>query len=125
MNTGGWWLLTVIFSALLLTVQRVERKRRNAALIILGIVGFIVARYAIYRMESDCALIFPIVCHMGWIPQQSINIAYNTLNLAILSALVFNLFFWVLIGRSNPPGSSDSITVIGPDDDQINESEMR
>src|SRR5712691_9920891 len=56
LNTGGWLLLTVIFSALLITVQRVERKRRNAALIILGIVGFIVARYAIYRMESDCTL---------------------------------------------------------------------
>ena len=125
MNTGGWLLLTVIFSALLITVQRAERKRRNAALIILGIVGVIVARYAIYRMESDCTLNFPIVCRIGWIPQQLINIAYNTLYLAILSTLVFILFFWVLIGRSNPPGSSDSIKVIGPDDDQISENGMR
>ena len=110
-------MLTVIYSALLLTVQRVERKRRIPAFIILSIVGVIVARYAIYRMESDCTLFFPLVCRTGWIPQQLINSAYNTLNLSILSALIFNLFFWVLIGRSNPPGSSDSIKVFGLDEE--------
>ena len=110
-------MLTVIYSALLLTVQRAERKRRIPALIILGIVGFIVARYAIYRMESDCTMFFPLVCRIGWIPQQLINSASTTLNLAILAALIFNLFFWVLIGRSNPPGSSDSIKVFGLDEE--------
>lgn len=109
-------MLTVVYGALMLTVQRVECKRRIPALIILGIVGIIVARYAIFRIETDCSIVFPLVCGSGWIPQQAIDNAYKTLNLSLLAALVFNVLFWVLIGRSNPPGSSDSIIVLGKED---------
>jgi hypothetical protein len=109
-------VLTVVYGALMLIVQRVERKRRIPALIILGIVGAIVARFAIFRIETDCSIVFPLVCSSGWVPQQAIDSAYQTLNLSLLAALVFNVLFWVLIGRSNPPGTSDSIIVIGKDD---------
>lgn len=116
LNTGRWLVLTVVYSALMLIVQRVERKRRIPALIILGIVGFIVARYAIFRIETECTIVFPLVCNSGWIPQQAIDNAYQTLNLSLLAASIFNVLFWVLIGRSNPPGTSDSIIVLGKED---------
>ena len=115
-NIGGWLLLTVIFSALLLLVQRSERKRRLVSLIILAIVGLVVWNYAIYRMNGDCDQLFKIVCDARWRKQEAASIAYNTANWAVIAALLFNLFFWVIFGRSNPPGSSDAIQVFGMND---------
>jgi drug/metabolite transporter (DMT)-like permease len=115
-NTGGWLLLTAIFSALLLLVQRSERKRRLVSLLILAIVGLVVWNYAIYRMSGDCDLLFKIVCEARWMKQKTASIAYNTANWAVIASLLFNLFFWVIFGRSNPPGSSDSIQVFGMND---------
>ncbi len=116
MNTGGWLLLTAIFSLLLLLVQRSERKRRLVTFVIMAFVALVVWRYAIYRMSNDCDLPFRLICSYNWVRQRMTAIAITTVNWSIASALVFNLLFWVLIGRSNPPGSSDAIKVYGMDD---------
>jgi hypothetical protein len=115
-NVGGWLLLSAIFGGLLLLVQRSERKRRNVSLVIVLFGGIIIWRYAIYRMSGDCAQLFQIVCANGFFRQRAGVIAVNTVNLSLVTALVFNLLFWVFIGRSNPPGSSDSIQVFGMND---------
>jgi hypothetical protein len=116
LNTGGWLLLSLIFSGLLLVVQRTERKRRNVAFIILFFVGIVVWRYALYRMQIDCNEVFEVVCRTIWYRQRLATIATNTTNMAIVTALVFNLLFWVFFGRSNPPGTSESIQVFGMND---------
>ena len=115
-NAGGWLLLSAIFAGLLLLVQRSERKRRNVSLVIVIIGGIIIWRYAIYRMSGDCNQLFQIVCQNGFFQARAGAIAVNTVNLSIITALLFNLLFWVFIGRSNPPGSSDSIQVFGMND---------
>jgi hypothetical protein len=115
-NVGGWLLLSAIFGGLLLLVQRSERKRRTVSLVIVAIGGLLVWRYAMYRMSGDCNQLFEIVCKNGFMRQLATVIAVNTVNLSIVTALIFNLLFWILIGRSNPPGSSDSIQVFGMND---------
>lgn len=117
MNTGGWLLLSLIFGILLLIVQRSERKRRLVTLIILLFVGFVVWRYALYRMLIDCHELFENVCRVRWYQQARAATAYNTINAALLTAVGVNLLFWILFGRSNPPGSSDAIKVYGLDDE--------
>jgi hypothetical protein len=116
LNTGGWLLLSLIFGTLLLVVQRTEHKRRKVTFIILLIVGFVVWRYALYRMLIECNELFEFVCRAQWYQQARGAIAYNTINAALLTAIIANILFWVLFGRSNPPGSSDSIQVYGLDD---------
>lgn len=116
MNTGGWLLLSLVFGALLLIVQRTELKRRNVAFIIILIVGFVVWRYALYRMIIECNELVEIVCRARWHQQAKAAIAYNTINVALVTAIVVNILFWIFFGRSNPPGSSDSIQVYGLDD---------
>lgn len=115
-NAGGWLLVSAVFAGLLLLVQRSERKRRNVSLVIVALGSVIIWRYAIYRMSGDCNQLFQIVCEKGFFRQRAEVIAVNTVNLSIVTALVFNLLFWVLIGRSNPPGSSDAIQVFGMND---------
>ncbi len=116
MNTGGLLALTGIFGLLLLLVQRTERKRRLVSLIVLAFVGLIVWRYAMYRLSNDCDLVIRQWCSLIWLRQRMLTTAINTINLSILLAFVLNLLFWVFIGRSNPPGSSDSIKVFGMND---------
>ncbi|MEP7284313.1 MAG: hypothetical protein ABI947_00935 [Chloroflexota bacterium] len=117
MNIGGWLLLSFLLGGLLLLVQRAEIKRRTATLTILAFVGFIVWRYAIYRMSGDCyETVFRAVCNTPWTRQWASVIATNTINWAIVTALIGNALFWILIGRSNPPGTSDSIQVFGAND---------
>ena len=118
MNTGGWFLLTVLFGTLLLFVQRSEPRWRWVAFIILAIVGVIVWRYAIYRMSGDCAQVLKAFCEADLLFQQRAEqIAINTTNVAILTAVTFNLLFWIIFGRSNPPrSSSDVIKVLGMED---------
>jgi hypothetical protein len=121
-NTGGWLILTATFSILLLIVQRSETKRRKVTFVIMVVVALIVWRYAIYRMSTECAVVSSVVCNYSYVrgqivPYQELrNIAIRTVNWSIVSALIINLLFWVLIGRSNPPGSSDSIKVLGMND---------
>jgi predicted cobalt transporter CbtA len=121
-NTGGWLILTATFSILLLLIQRSERKRRMVTTVIMAAVALVVWRYAIYRMSTECTLVAKAACSFASVrgqmaPYEELrNTAIRTVNWSIVSALIFNLLFWVLIGRSNPPGSSDSIKVLGMDD---------
>src|SRR5579859_1914343 len=120
-DSGQWLLLTLVFSLLLLLVLRSERKRRLPSFLIMAFVGLIVWRYAIYRISGDCGQagqfqVLQIVCRTDLYRQRGEAIAYNTANLSILIAVLFNMFFWVFLGRSNPPASSDAIRVYGLDD---------
>ncbi len=116
MNTGGWLALTGIFGFLMLLIQRTERKRRLVSLGVLAFVGLIVWRYAIYRISTDCDVTIRMLCSFNWIHQRFVTVAINTVNWSIVTAFVLNVLFWILFGRSNPPGSSDSIQVFGMND---------
>jgi len=91
MNWGAFLGLTAVFAVLLLIVQRAERKRRLVTLVVMLAGAELVRRYLVYR---------------GWDTEGL---------LAVFAALVLNLLFWLLIGRSNPPKSSDEIQVLGND----------
>lgn len=92
MNTGLLILLTLAFFTMLFLIQRSESKRRLVVALFMIVPGILIQRYANYA-----------------------NVHGET-QLAFVLALIFNLLFWVLIGRYNPPASSDSIQVIGMDD---------
>ena len=115
-NIGGWVLVSLIFSGLILLVQRSERKRRNVSLIILALVGIVVWQYALYRLSGDCGQVFQIACRATQFGQAAHVVAVNTVNLSILTGVVFNSAYWILFGRSNPPASSDEIQVFGMND---------
>ena len=116
MNTGGWLILSAIFSLLLILVQRSERKRRNVTAVIMLAVGILVWRYAQYRLYNDCADFIPIICSFQVVRQHAAPIALATVNWSLITAVLFNALFWVFLGRSNPPGSSDEIKVFGKND---------
>jgi hypothetical protein len=84
---------TVIFSFLMLLVQRTEaRSRRKVFFGIVIITTFVLWNFVERReLQAEVAL-------------------------SVVLALVINFFFWVLIGRYNPVGSSDNIQVLGMDD---------
>jgi hypothetical protein len=92
MVTGNLVILAVIFIVLLWLIQRTERKRIWVALLLLLPGGYLIYRWAVYRDETRTALAA----------------------LGIGAAL--NLLYWLLYGRKHPPGSSDSIRVIGMED---------
>jgi hypothetical protein len=115
-NVGGWLLLSAIFSGLLLVVQRAEQKRRLAALAIMAGVAWVVSGYGMYRIANECDLLFKIMCQMENFRERARVIASNTTTLAAFTAILFNVMFWVFIGRYNPPGSSDDIKVLGLND---------
>jgi hypothetical protein len=85
-------LLAFVFSLLLFFIQRSEKRRRLVAIIVVLGVGELLRRYVFYRDYHDEALI------------------------ALIIAVILNVLFWLLIGRYNPVGSSDSIQVMGLDD---------
>lgn len=89
MNWEAWLGLTVIFALLMLIVQRAEASRRRITFVIMLVAAELVRRYLLYR---------------GWDGEGV---------WAVLAALVLNLLFWMFIGRSNPPRSSDEIEVLG------------
>lgn len=92
MNIGYLLALTLIFSTLILAIQRTEPKRRSVVIIIMLIPTFLLRNFVVYRA----------VVTEGWV--------------ALIVALVFNFLFWALIGRYNPVRSSDEIQVLGMDD---------
>ena len=92
MNAGNIIVLFIFYSGFLLMIQRAEAKRRLLVAIILIPLGLFIHRYA----------------NGHGIGQESTT--------ALAAALVFNFVFWITIGRYNPVGSSDDITVIGLDD---------
>lgn len=84
-------LLLGLYGGLMLLVQRSERNRRLATLIILAFCAGLVERYAHYR---------------HWVSES---------NWSIYAALVLNYLFWLTIGRRYPPHSSEEIKVWGMD----------
>lgn len=115
MNTGGFLLLTVIFAFLLLIVQRSERKRRRASFIIMFSVGVIIWRYGIYALSRECGAAWRAICQTTVMQRATEAYATQTTFYALLAAVVVNIVYWALLGRYNPVGSSDSITVYGRD----------
>ena len=92
MNIGAVILLALTFGTMLMLIQRAEARRRLVVAIIMAFVGLLTQRYAAYRELYTEAL---------W---------------GFIVAVILNLLFWVLIGRYNPPGTSDDIQVLGMDD---------
>jgi hypothetical protein len=92
MTAANLILLAVLFSLMLLIVQRTERKRRWLAALLLVPAGYVIYRWAIYRGQTRETLI-------------ALGVAFG-----------LNLLYWLLIGRRRPPGSGGSIRVIGMDD---------
>lgn len=115
MNVGGLLVLTAIFSILLLVVQRSELKRRGVSALIMLFVGSVMWRYGQYVLGRDCGHPWAVVCDTLPIRQAAGSAANGILVQALLLAIVVNFLFWALVGRYNPVGSSDSITVIGRD----------
>jgi hypothetical protein len=114
-NPGGLLVLTAIFATLILVVQRSELKRRGVSAFIMLIIGSVMWRYGLYVLTRDCANGWKLICSTLPIRQSADSAANATLIQALLLAILINFVFWALIGRYNPVGSSDSITVIGRD----------
>jgi hypothetical protein len=90
MNTGNLVVLAIIYAAAMLIFQRTERKRKwVSALIALVPIGYMTYQWGVLRDQLDVVL---------W----AAGIALGT-----------NLLFWLIWGRTHPPGTSDSIKVIG------------
>lgn len=86
--------LTLIFSLLMLIIQRTERKyRRWVAFLILITAGLFMWNFTINReVESEAIT-------------------------ALILSVIINVLFWWTIGRYNPVGNSDEkIQVLGMDD---------
>lgn len=92
MDLGLFLLLLFVLSTILFIIQRTEAKRRRVVFIVMGFFTLIVLWFVNLRqIWGEAILIF-------------------------LLALFLNFLFWLLIGRYNPVGSSDSIRVLGMDD---------
>ncbi len=92
MDTNYLIFFTIIMSFLLFLFQRTESKKRITVLIVMAIPALLIRNWIVFRdLESEGII-------------------------ALFIALLLNFFFWVLIGRYNPVGSSDDIQVLGMDD---------
>ncbi len=85
-------IITGFMTFLLFLVQRSERKARRLVLFLAAAVFVAIHQVVLSRGDASVA----------W---QGLAIA-----------LVLNGIFWFVIGRYNPPGSSDDIQVLGMDD---------
>lgn len=83
-------LIAGVFAFLMIFWQRVEASRKRLARWFLIIVGVILMLYYTHLRRETVV--------------------------AFLIALFVSFLFWLLIGRYNPVGSSDSIKVYGMDD---------
>ena len=116
-NVGGWLALSAIFAVLLLLVQRAERSRRLIVLVVMGGAAWLVGAYGVYRISRECDALLAILCQAEGFRQRAQAAAANTVTLAVVSAILFNILFWAFIGRYNPPHSSENdIKVLGLDD---------
>lgn len=88
-DTSAFGLLLLLYGGTLLVVQRAEKASRILVLDIMIFIWVLIWRTAEYREY----------------PGEN--------NWALLAAPLTNLVFWYLIGRQFPPGSSDSIEVLG------------
>ena len=92
MDVGSLILLTLSFTILFVMVQRAEVKRRRVVVFIVFLLVLFIAWYSnMTQLQTEALLGFII-------------------------GLLISFFFWLLIGRYNPVGSSDDIHVLGMDD---------
>jgi hypothetical protein len=90
LDTNNLILLTIIYGAILLMIQRTERKRKLIAVVIALLpLGYATYQWGVLRNQMQVVL------------------------LAVGIALGLNILVWIVYGRKHPPGTSDSITVIG------------
>jgi hypothetical protein len=113
-NVGGWLLLTVIFGSLIFLFQRVEPTRRFVTLLFVLAGCALIWAYGIYRMSNECSNALRGICFV--VQGVTANVAWRTTIIAAITALVLNFLFWFVIGRYNPPRSSDEIKVLGMND---------
>lgn len=92
MDWGYTVFFMMIFTGLLLIVQRTEDRRRRVSWAIFWLLALMIRHLAFLRDTHSETLV------------------------AFLGGLFLSFLFWLLIGRYNPVGSSDSIQVIGLDD---------
>ena len=94
LEIGNVIVLTVALSLTLLAVQRTLSNHRwmTIAFLLLPI-GVISYRWAVYRDQLE-----------EWL-------------FASAGALVLNLVFWVVFGRSHPPGHKGDILVVGREEE--------
>ena len=112
-NAGGALLLFVLLAGLFMLVKRAEPKKRLITLLFVLFGVYIVSAYGIFRMSGECPFMLFGRCALPQYVVRARIVAYNTLNLALFGAIFFNLLFWIVIGRYNPPASSDEIRVLG------------
>ncbi len=92
MDFATFLFLLLLVSAPLMFIQRSEPKRRLVVFLLALIPLELIRRYVWYRdVHTEAAI-------------------------AVTIALLINFFYWALIGRYNPVGSSDRIKVYGLDD---------
>jgi hypothetical protein len=89
---GTLFLMILVMTAVGLIIQRTEEKKRRGVLIVMGIFM------------------------LGVLYFVSLRDFWGGLVLSIVIAGVINLVYWMLVGRYNPVGTSDSIKVLGMDD---------
>lgn len=89
MSWGYVLLITVVFTTLLIIIQRTEDRKRKLMR------GFVIT--------------------MGILLMIRYELQGETL-LGYMFALIMSFLFWLLIGRYNAVGSSDEIKVYGMDD---------
>lgn len=88
-HPDAFFLLFALYAGGILLVQRAEKPSRVLVLFTMSVAGLLLWRTAIFYEYNT---------ENGW---------------ALLAALGANLLFWLTIGQMYPPGSSDSIEVIG------------
>ena len=92
MQVSYFLLLLFAIGFMMFLFQRTEAKKRRIVVLV---------------MVVPCILIFNFIRYRG---------LHAEAQAAFVIALVVNVFFWLFIGRYNPPKSSDEIQVLGMDD---------
>ena len=92
MQVSYFLLLFFTIGFMLFLFQRTEAKKRRIVALVMVLLSVVIFNFIRYReLHSEAQT-------------------------ALVAALAVNFLFWALIGRYNPPKSSDEIQVIGMDD---------
>lgn len=92
MDGGSLLLLSISFFLVFFFIQRAEARRRRIVIFAMLLVIALIVWYANTTSLQREALV------------------------GFFIGLILSFLFWILIGRYNPVGSSDSIKVLGMDD---------